>query len=64
MKIGAAFEHKLELGDRSIEKVWIDFKYTTNEITENVVGFRLRNQVVNLPSVLTRECGETRKART
>ena len=39
MKIGAAFEHKLELGDISLEELWLDFKDTTNEITEKVVGF-------------------------
>ena len=64
MKIVAAFEHTLELGDRSLEELWLDFKDTTNEITEKVVGFRRRKQVVSLPSVLARECGEMRKART
>ena len=64
MKIGGAFEHLLELGDRPVEELWLDFEETTNEITEKVVGFRHRKQVVNLPSVLTGVCEERRKACT
>ena len=64
VKIGGAFEHLLELGVWPLEELWLDFKQTTNEITEKVVGFRHRKQVVNLPSVLARECEERRKART
>ena len=49
VKLGGAFEHLLKLGDRPVEEHWLDFKETTNEITEKVVGFRRRKQVVNLP---------------
>ena len=48
----------------AICELWIDFKETTNEITEKVVGFRRRNQVVSIPPVLERECEDIRKART
>ena len=64
MKNGGAFELLLELDDRPVEELWLDFKETTNLITEKVVGFRRRRQVINLPSVLARECEERRKART
>ena len=37
----------LEFGDRPVEELWLDFKDSTNEITENVVGFSHRKQVVN-----------------
>ena len=33
-KIGVALEHMLELGDISMGELWLDFKDTTNEITE------------------------------
>ena len=39
-------------------ELWLDFKETTNEITENLVSFRCRKQAINLPSVLARECEE------
>ena len=64
VKIGEAFEHLLEIGDKSVEELWLDFKETANEIIEKVVGFRRRTQVISLPSVLARECEERRKART
>ena len=54
VKIGGIFEHLLELCDRQVEKLWLDFKETTNEITEKVFGYRHRKQVVNIPSVLAR----------
>ena len=60
LKIGGTFEHLLEL----VEELWLDFEETTIEITEKVVAFRRRKQVVNFPSVLERECEEWRKART
>ena len=58
VKIGGTFEHLLELGDIQVEELWLDFKETTYEITENLVSFRCRKQVINLPSVLARECEE------
>ena len=64
MKIGGAFEHILELDVRPVEELWLDFKEKTKEITEKVVCFRRRKQVVNLPSAQARECEERRKART
>ena len=64
MKIGGAFEHILELDVRPVEELWLDFKEKTTEITEKVVCFRRRKQVVNLPSAQARECEERRKART
>ena len=61
VKIGGAFEHLLELGDRPVDELCLDFKETTNE---KVVGFRRRKQVVSPTSVLARECEEKRKACT
>ena len=49
VKFGGAFEHLLKLGDRPVEEHWLCFKKTTNEITQKVVGFRHRKQVVNHP---------------
>ena len=49
VKFGGAFEHLLKLGDRPVEEHWLDFKETTTKITEKVVDFRRRKQVVNLP---------------
>ena len=33
VKIGGAIEHLLELGDKPVEELWLDFKETSNEIT-------------------------------
>ena len=64
VKIGGAFKHLLELGDSPVEELWLDFKETTNEITEKVVGFGRRKQVVNIPSLIAAACDERRKALT
>ena len=64
VKIGGAFGHLLELGDRPVEELLLYLKETTNEINEKVVGFRHRKEVVNLPSVLARKCEENRKAQS
>ena len=42
VKIGGAFQHLLKLGDYIVEKLRLDFKETTNEITEEVVSVESR----------------------
>ena len=64
VKIGGAFERLLELGDGSVQELWLDVEETTHEITKKVIGFRCRKQVVNLSKILAIECEERRRART
>ena len=58
VKIGGAFEY---IGDRPVQELWLDFKHTTQKITEKVVGFRRRtfHQLI-----LARDCEDRRKALT
>ena len=61
-RIGGAFEPLLQLQDTDADELWKQI-YTTNNITEEVVGFKRSNKVEGLPEDDCKTCEQRRKAR-
>ena len=64
IQIGGAFAPLVQLETEDIEEAYASFKETTCKITEEIVGFKLRKQVIGLPADVETVCEQRRKART
>ncbi|XP_030840865.1 craniofacial development protein 2-like [Strongylocentrotus purpuratus] len=62
-RIGGAFEPLLQLPDTDVDELWKKFRDTTNNISEEIVGFKRSRQVKGLPEEVCKACEQRRKAR-